>query len=111
MAQILKLNQVSITAKCVCLMTKGKREDLKPMHTWRVRALVCFVTKKLVKFTKYARAELNSRYQTIFISSLASASVIPTTFSSIKSVAGSKNTTAIGAMYKSRFIEFSFSLE
>lgn len=67
-------------------------------HTWRVKALVLLVTKKLVKFTKYAKAELKSRYHTIFISFLARAIVIPTTFSSISSVAGSKNTTAIGAM-------------
>jgi hypothetical protein len=35
---------------------------------------------------------------------------VPTTLSSIKIVAGSKRRTAIGAMYKSRFIELSFSL-
>ena len=79
--------------------------------TWRVRALVCFVTKKLVRFTKYASAELNSKYQMILTSSLARASVIPTTFSSMISVNGSKITTAMGAMYRRRFIEFSFSLE
>jgi hypothetical protein len=72
---------------------------------------VCFVTKKLVKFTKYASEELNSKYQMILTSSLARARVIPTTFSSMISVAGSKNTTAIGAMYRRRFIEFSFSLK
>jgi hypothetical protein len=72
---------------------------------------VCFVTKKLVRFTKYASAELNSKYQMILLSSLARATVIPTTFSSMTSVTGSKITTAIGAMYRRRFIEFSFSLE
>jgi hypothetical protein len=41
---------------------------------------------------------------------LASSIVMPTTLSSIKIVAGSKKRTAIGAMYKSRFIELSFSL-
>lgn len=46
----------------------------------------------------------------ILISSIASARVIPITLSSKKSVAGSKNTTAIGAIYKRRFMEFSFSL-
>jgi hypothetical protein len=65
----------------------------------------------LVKFTKYASEELNSKYQMILTSSLARARVIPTTFSSMISVAGSKNTTAIGAMYRRRFIEFSFSLK
>jgi hypothetical protein len=35
---------------------------------------------------------------------------MPTTLSSIKIVAGSKRRTEIGAMYKSRFIELSFSL-
>jgi hypothetical protein len=47
----------------------------------------------------------------ILTSSLARARVMPTTFSSIMSVAGSRKTTAIGAMYRRRFIEFSFSLE
>lgn len=69
-----------------------------------------FVTRKLVRLTKYASDELKRRYQMILISSLASASVIPTTLSSIISVAGSKKTTAIGAIYKRRFMEFSFSL-
>ena len=72
---------------------------------------MCLVTKKFVKLTQYAKAELKSRYQIILISSLARATVMPTTFSSIISVAGSKNTTATGAMYSRRFIEFSFSLE
>lgn len=80
-------------------------------HTWRVKALVCFVTKKLVKFTKYAREELKSKYQIILISSLASVIVTPTTSFSIHSVTGSRNSTAIGAMYRRRFIELSFSLE
>lgn len=60
---------------------------------------MCLVTKKLVKLTKYASDELKSKYQTILISSLARATVISTTFSSINSVAGSKKTTAIGAKY------------
>lgn len=72
---------------------------------------MCFVTKKLVRFTKYAKAELKSRYQMILMSSLARARVRPTTFSSINSVAGSRSRTAIGAMYRRRFIGFSFSLE
>lgn len=79
-------------------------------HTWSVNALVCLVTKKLVRFTKYASEELNSRYQMIFLSSRARARVMPTTFSSMKSAAGSRKTTAIGAMYRRRFMEFSFSL-
>jgi hypothetical protein len=41
----------------------------------------------------------------------ASSIVTPTTLSSIKRVAGSKRITATGAMYKSRFIELSFSLQ
>ena len=80
-------------------------------YTWRVKALVCLVTKKLVKFTKYASDELKSKYQTILISFLARATVILTTFSSINRAAGNKKTTAIGAMYSSRFIELSFSLQ
>ncbi|KAJ6726965.1 hypothetical protein OIU79_004991 [Salix purpurea] len=47
----------------------------------------------------------------ILTSSLARASVIPTTFSSMISVTGSKITTAMGAMYRRRFIEFSFPSE
>jgi len=91
---------------------KGEKKKLKKMgHTWRVKALVCLVTKKLVKFTKYASEELNSRYQTILESLLARSTVISNTLSSINSVAGSKKTIAIGAMYSRRFIEFSFSLE
>jgi hypothetical protein len=69
------------------------------------------VTKKLVRFTKYASDELNNKYQMILTSSLARVRVMPTTFSSIISIAGSRKTTAIGAMYRRRFIEFSFSLE
>lgn len=88
-----------------------RKQNKKGGNTCRVRALVCFVTKKLVRLTKYAKEELNSRYQTILISSLARARVIPTTSSSMMSVAGSRNTTAIGAMYMRRFIEFSFSLK
>jgi hypothetical protein len=42
---------------------------------------------------------------------LASSIVMPTTLSSMKMVAGSKRITAIGAMYKSKFIELSFSLQ
>ena len=84
---------------------------LKINLTWRVKALVCLVTTKLVRFTKYAKAELNSKYQIILISSLASAIVMPTTLSSIMIVAGRRRTTAIGAMYRRRFIELSFSLE
>jgi hypothetical protein len=79
-------------------------------HTCRVSALVCLVTKKLVRLTKYAKQELNNSSQTIVKSFLASSIVMPTTLSSIKIVAGSKKRTAIGAMYKSRFIELSFSL-
>lgn len=96
--------------KSLKLQSKETLEH-KWRFTWRVRALVFFVTKKLVKLTKYAREELNSRYQMILISSLASANVIPTTFASIKSVAGSRSITAIGAMYRRRFIEFNFSLD
>ncbi|MFS8013903.1 hypothetical protein Hanom_Chr15g01338451 [Helianthus anomalus] len=36
--------------------------------------------------------------------------VMPTTLSSINNVAGSNITTATGAMYNNRFMEFSFSL-
>lgn len=72
---------------------------------------MCLVTKKLVKFTKYANAELKIRYHRILTSSLASASVMLTTFSSIRSAAGRRNATATGAMYIRRFIELSFSLE
>ena len=79
-------------------------------RTCRVKALVCFVTRKLVKFTKYAKAELNRRYQITLKSSFASANVMPTTLSSIMSVVGSRKITAIGAIYRRRFIELSFSL-
>jgi hypothetical protein len=41
----------------------------------------------------------------------ASSIVTPTTLSSIKRVAGSKRITATGAIYKSKFIELSFSLQ
>lgn len=80
-------------------------------NTCRVRALVCFVTKKLVKFTKYASDELKSRYHTILKSSLASAIVIPITLLSMNNEAGRRNATATGAMYIRRFIEWSLSLE
>lgn len=73
--------------------------------------LVCLVTKKLVRLTKYTKEELKSRYHTIFTSCLASATVMTSTFGSIHNVIGNKSTTAIGAMYKRRFIKFSFSLE
>lgn len=79
-------------------------------HTWRVKALVCLVTRKFVKLTRYAKAELKRRYQTMLTSFLAREIVIPTTLSSINNVAGSKITTATGAMYNKRFMEFSFSL-
>lgn len=79
-------------------------------HTWRVKALVYFVTKKLVKFTKYAKEELNRRYKINLESSLASASVTLITFFSIMIVAGSIKMTAIGAIYRRRFMEFNFSL-
>lgn len=78
--------------------------------TWSVNALVWFVTKKLVKLTKYAREELKRSNHKIFESSLASAIVIPTTSSSIIIEAGRRNATATGAMYMRRFIELSFSL-
>lgn len=79
--------------------TKRKKEmSLSVEHTWSVKALVCLVTKKFVKFTKYARVELNNRYHISLKSSLASAIVMPTTFSSITNVAGSNKITAIGAM-------------
>jgi hypothetical protein len=90
---------------------RREKETKNVGHTCRVKALVCLVTKKLVKFTKYASEELKSRYQTILESCLARATVISKTLSSINSVAGSKKTTAIGAMYSSKFIEFSFSLK
>lgn len=83
----------------------------KAFGTCRVSALVCFVTKKLVKLTKYAKQELNNSNQTIVKSFFASWIVMPTTLSSIKIVAGSKKITAIGAMYNNRFIELSFSLQ
>ena len=83
----------------------------KAFGTCRVNALVCFVTKKLVKLTKYAKQELNNSNQTIVKSFFASWIVMPTTLSSIKIVAGSKKITAIGAMYNNRFIELSFSLQ
>lgn len=73
---------------------KKKKNPKQKIRIWRVKAVVCLVTKKFVKFTKYANAELNKRYHTIFVSFLASAVVMPTTFSSIYSVAGSKKTTA-----------------
>lgn len=72
---------------------------------------MCLVTRKLVKLTKYAREELKKRYQISLTSFLARSIVIPTTFSSIIRVAGSKHVTAIGAMYSSKFMEFSLSLE
>ena len=78
-------------------------------RTCRVSALVCLVTKKLVKLTKYDKQELNKSNQTIVKSFFASSIVTPTTLSSIKIVAGSKKITAIGAMYNNRFIELSFS--
>ena len=80
------------------------------MITWSVNALVCFVTKKLVKLTKYANAELNISNHKILESSLASEIVIPMTSSSIMIEAGRRNATATGAMYIRRFIELSFSL-
>lgn len=83
----------------------------KAFGTCRVSALVCLVTKKLVKLTKYDKQELNSSNQTIVKSFFASSIVTPTTLSSIKIVAGSKKITAIGAMYNNRFIELSFSLQ
>lgn len=79
-------------------------------HTCRVNALVCFVTKKLVKLTKHAKQELNSRYQIMLKSVLASSIVTAITSSSMKIVAGTKRITAIGAMYMSRFMELIFSL-
>lgn len=68
------------------------------------------MTKKLVKLTKYASAELKISNHKIVESSLASEIVIPTTSSSIIIEAGRRNATATGAMYIRRFIEFSFSL-
>lgn len=71
---------------------------------------MCFVTKKLVKLTKYANPELKISNHKIFESSLASAIVIPTTSSSIINATGSRNATDTGAMYIRRFIELSLSL-
>ena len=81
----------------------------KAWRTCSANALVCFVTKKLVKLTGYYKQELNNSNQTIVKSFLTSSVVTPTTLSSIKRVAGSKRMRTIGAMYKSRFIELSFS--
>ena len=52
---------------------------------------MCFVTKKLVRLTRYAKEELKMRYHKIFESSLASEIVIPTTSSSIMSDIGRRN--------------------
>lgn len=71
---------------------------------------MCFVTKKLVKLTRYAKQELKRSNHKILESSLASEIVIPTTSSSIMIEAGRRNATATGAMYIRRFIELSFSL-
>ena len=61
--------------------------------------------------TKYDKQELNNSNQTMVKSFLASSIGTPTTLSSIKRVAGSKRMRTIGAMYKSRYKELSFSLQ
>jgi hypothetical protein len=68
------------------------------------------VTKKFVKFAPYAAAELRKRSTPINLCSFPSDSVISKTFGSMKTTAGNKNTTAIGDIYRSKFIEFNFSL-
>jgi len=75
-----------------------------------VRALVCLVTKKFVKFAAYAVVELSKRRSHIDLWSFASVSVTSTTFGSMIRAAGNKTRIAIGDMYNSKFIEFNFSL-
>jgi len=79
-------------------------------QTWSVRALVCLVTKKFVKFAAYAVIEFSKRRSHIDLWSLASVIVTSTTLGSMIRAAGNKTRIAIGDMYSSKFIEFNFSL-
>ena len=73
------------------------------LPTCRVRGLVYLVTRKLVRFTKYAVAELTTSRGIISQSFFAWLMAMPSALSSISSVAGTSSTTQMGAMYSSRF--------
>lgn len=75
-----------------------------------MRALVCLVTKKLVKFAAYAVTEFSKRSIHMDLWSFASVNVTSTTVGSMISAAGNKTRTAIGDIYRSKFMEFNFSL-
>jgi hypothetical protein len=56
-------------------------------------------------------AELRKRSTPMNLCSFPSVSVTSITFGSMISAAGNKSTTAIGDIYRSKFIEFNFSLQ
>jgi hypothetical protein len=74
-----------------------------------VSALVCLVTKKLVRLTKYAVSEFTTSSSTKPKFSRESWSALSMAPGSRRMVAGISAKVEMGAMYSSRFIEFSFS--
>lgn len=91
------------------LLSEEREGAKRSERTCSVRALVCLVTMKFMRLTRYAMVMFPARNTKMSGDSAPFCSVTARTLPSMRREAGRSATLAMGAMYMRRFMELSFS--